>query len=144
AGEVYDLETEFPTGSAASPELAELVSIALLGTARRGLDGVHLDPAVAGVVPQRGGGDTAAKLLETAALQDLYLRGGRLPGTAPKPEPALDDPRPLLPRRSADRLGRLLREKSAFLPEWFAAAEPFDFRLPEVLCVQALSAASDP
>ncbi|NKX88393.1 SWIM zinc finger family protein [Nocardia coubleae] len=143
AGEVHDLETEFPTGSAASPELAELVSIALLGTARRGLDGVHLDPAVAGAVPQRGG-DTATKLLETAALQDLYLRGGRLPGTAPKPEPALDDPRPLLPRRSADRLSRLLREKSAFLPEWFAAAEPFDFRLPDVLCVQALSAASDP
>ncbi|KAF0846240.1 SWIM zinc finger family protein [Nocardia caishijiensis] len=143
AGETHDLDTDFPTDTAASPELAELVSVALLGTARRGLDGVHLDSAVADAVPQRGG-DPATKLLETAALQDLYLRGGRVPGTAPKPEPAVDDPRPLLPRRSADRLSRLLTEKSAFLPEWFAAAEPFDYRLPDVLCVQALSAASDP
>ncbi|MFD6268510.1 SWIM zinc finger family protein [Nocardia asteroides] len=142
AGEVTDLETEFPARAAHTPELAELVSVALLGTARRSADGVTLAPAVAAAVPQRSG-EPAVRLLDTAALQDLYLRGGRLPGSAPKPEPALDDPRPLLPRQAADRLSRMLADKSAFLPEWFAAAAPMDFRLPDVLCVQALTAASD-
>lgn len=143
AGAVSDLETEFPTETIPSPELAELVSVALLGTARRSVDSVQLPAAVATAVPRRSG-EPAVRLLETAALQDLYLRGGRLPGTAPKPEPAVDDPRRLLPRPAADRLSRLLADKSPFLPEWFAAAAPHDFRLPDVACVQALSvAASD-
>ncbi|MGW8653772.1 DUF5691 domain-containing protein [Nocardia salmonicida] len=142
AGEVHDLETEFPTETTPTPALAELVSVALLGTARRSADGVHLDSAVAAAVPQHAG-EPATRLLHTAALQDLYLRGGQLPRTAAKPEPAVDDPRPLLPRPAADRLSRLLADKSPFLTEWFASAEPFDFRLPDVLCVQALSAASD-
>ncbi|MEV4154623.1 DUF5691 domain-containing protein [Nocardia salmonicida] len=143
AGEVHDLETEFPTQTTPTPALAELVSVALLGTARRSADGVHLDSAVATAVPQHAG-EPATRLLHTAALQDLYLRGGQLPRTAAKPEPAVDDPRPLLPRPAADRLSRLLADKSPFLAEWFASAAPFDFRLPDVLCVQALSAASDP
>ncbi|MFC4375315.1 DUF5691 domain-containing protein [Nocardia halotolerans] len=142
SGEVIDLETEFPTHGVATPELADLVSVALLGTARRGVDSVHLASAVATAVPQRPG-EAATRLLDTAALQDLYLRGGRLPGTAAKPVPAPDDPRPLLPRRAADRLSHLLASKSPFLPEWFGAAADADFRLPAVLCVQALSAASD-
>ncbi|APE36602.1 hypothetical protein BOX37_24755 [Nocardia mangyaensis] len=143
AGEVSDLETEFPTVTVATPELAELVSVALLGTARRGIDNVHLPAAVETAVPQRSG-EPAVRLLETAALQDLYLRGGRLPGAAPKPEPAVDDPRRPLPRPAADRLSRLLSDKSPFLSEWFSAAAPFNFRLPDVSCVQALSvAASD-
>ncbi|MFD4352193.1 DUF5691 domain-containing protein [Nocardia sp. NPDC058518] len=142
AGEVSDLETEFPTETTPTPALAELVSVALLGTARRSADGVRLDSAVATAVPQHAG-EPATRLLHTAALQDLYLRGGQLPRTASKPEPAVDDPRPLLPRPAADRLSRLLADKSPFLTEWFAAAAPFDFRLPDVLCVQALSAASD-
>ncbi|MFD5174459.1 DUF5691 domain-containing protein [Nocardia sp. NPDC058379] len=142
AGEVTDLETEFPTQSAPTPELAELVSVALLGTARRSADGVQLADAVTAVVPQRSG-EPAVRLLDAAALQDLYLRGGRMPGTAPKPDPAPDDARPLLPRQAAERLSRLLAEKSAFLPEWFTAAAPFDYRLPDVLCVQALTAAAD-
>ncbi|MGW0325017.1 DUF5691 domain-containing protein [Nocardia sp. NPDC003183] len=142
AGEVSDLENEFPTETTPTPALAELVSVALLGTARRSADGVHLDSAVAAAVPQHAG-EPATRLLHTAALQDLYLRGGQLPRTAAKPEPAVDDPRPLLPRPAADRLSRLLADKSPFLTEWFTTATPFDFRLPDVLCVQALSAASD-
>ncbi|MFD3702649.1 DUF5691 domain-containing protein [Nocardia sp. NPDC058658] len=142
AGEVSDLETDFPTQTTPTPALAELVSVALLGTARRSADGVQLDAAVATAVPQHAG-EPATRLLHTAALQDLYVRGGQLPRTASKPEPAVDDPRPLLPRPAADRLSRLLADKSPFLPEWFTAAAPFDFRLPDVLCVQALSAASD-
>ncbi|WP_336085872.1 SWIM zinc finger family protein [Nocardia sp. SSK8] len=141
AGVVSDLETEFPTVTPATPALAELVSVALMGTARRGVDGIHLDSAVATALP-RHAGEPATRLLDTVALHDLYLRAGRLPGTAPKPAPALDDPRPLLPRLPAARLSRLLTEKSPFLPEWFATAAPFDFRLPDVLCVQALSAAA--
>ncbi|MFD3591927.1 DUF5691 domain-containing protein [Nocardia sp. NPDC058640] len=142
AGEVSDLETEFPTETTATPALAELVSVALLGTARRSADNIAVDSAVATAVPQHAG-EPATRLLHTAALQDLYLRGGQLPRTASKPQPAVDDPRPLLPRPAADRLSRLLAAKSPFLPEWFAAATPFDFRLPDVLCVQALAAASD-
>ncbi|MFD4456548.1 DUF5691 domain-containing protein [Nocardia sp. NPDC058480] len=142
AGEVSDLETEFPTEITPTPALAELVSVALLGTARRSADGIHLDAVVATAVPQHAG-EPATRLLHTAALQDLYLRGGQLPRAASKPEPAVDDPRRLLPRPAADRLSRLLADKSPFLSEWFAAATPFDFRLPDVLCVQALSAASD-
>jgi hypothetical protein len=142
AGGVSDLETEFPTETTPNPALAELVSVALLGTARRSADGVQLDSAVAAAVPKHAG-EPATRLLHTAALQDLYLRGGRLPRTAVKPEPAVDDPRPLLPRPAADRLSRLLTDKSPFLTEWFTAATPLDFRLPDVLCVQALSAASD-
>lgn len=140
-GQITDLETEFPTVTTTTPELAELVSVALMGTARRGVDGITLDSAVTTAVPQRAG-EPATRLLDTAALQDLYLRAGRLPGTAPRPAPAVDDPRPVLPRQAAARLSRLLADKSPFLPEWFAAAEPFDFRLPDVLCVQALSAAA--
>ncbi|MEV6222086.1 SWIM zinc finger family protein [Nocardia fluminea] len=142
AGEVSDLETEFPTETTPTPALAELVSVALLGTARRSADSVHLDAAVAAAVP-RHAGEPATRLLHTAALQDLYVRGGQLPRTAAKPEPAVDDPRPLLPRPAADRLSRLLADKSPFLAEWFTAAAPFGYRLPDVLCVQALAAASD-
>ncbi|MFC4125444.1 DUF5691 domain-containing protein [Nocardia rhizosphaerae] len=142
AGEAHDLETEFPTAVAPNPELAELVSVALLGTARRSADSAEVAAAVTSALPTRVG-EPAVRLLEAAAMQDLYLRGGLLPGTAPRPEPAADDPRRLLPRRAAARLHRLLAEKSAFLPEWFAAAAPFDFRLPDALCVQALGAASD-
>ncbi|TCJ99699.1 DUF5691 domain-containing protein [Nocardia alba] len=142
AGAVNELETEFPTEITPTPALADLVSVALLGTARRTADGVQLDAAVAAAVPQHAG-EPATRLLHTAALQDLYLRGGQLPHTAAKPEPAVDDPRPLLPRPAADRLSRLLTDKSPFLTEWFTAATPFDFRLPDVLCVQALSAAAD-
>lgn len=141
AGEVWDLETEFPTEPVATPELADLVSVALLGTARRSVDGLRLPEAVASAVPQRGA-EPAVRLLDTAALHDLYLRAGRMADTAPKPEPAMDDPRRLLPRAAADRLARLLADKSPFLPEWFAAAAPFDFRLPPVACVQALSVAA--
>ncbi|WP_278263313.1 SWIM zinc finger family protein [Nocardia sp. AG03] len=141
AGEVSDLETEFPRVTTATPALAELVSVALMGTARRGVDGLRLDAAVSTALPQHSG-EPATRLLDTAALQDLYLRAGRVPGAAAKPAPAQDDPRALLPSRAAARLSRLLTEKSPFLPEWFAAAAPSDFRLPDVLCVQALSAAA--
>ncbi|MGY1899665.1 DUF5691 domain-containing protein [Nocardia gipuzkoensis] len=143
AGEVTDLApTETfgldasrpPAGSSAS---ADLTSVALLGTARRSPDLTGLAPPIARAA-ERLPSDPALRLLESAALHDLFRRGGVAPATAAAPEPAADDPRPLLPRPAAARLARMLRERSAFLSEWFDAAAPHDYRAPDALCEQLL------
>ncbi|MFC8047133.1 SWIM zinc finger family protein [Nocardia sp. NPDC057353] len=118
------------------PETADLVSVALLGTAQRGLDSARLPAPVAGAVARIA--DPAAALLAAAALQDLLDRGGVRAGTAAPPAPAADDDRPLLPRAAAERLPKLLGSRSPFLPEWFAAAAPGDFRAPDALGVRLL------
>ncbi|MEU2176052.1 SWIM zinc finger family protein [Nocardia sp. NPDC019219] len=140
AGEVVDLaatETFGPEPDRPAPGNADLTSVALLGTARRAPDSAALPPPIAraaGRLPS----DPATRLLETAALHDLFTRGGVTPATAAAPEPAPDDPRPSLPRPAAARLARMLRERSAFLPEWFEAALPYDYRAPDALCEQLL------
>ncbi|WP_039800416.1 SWIM zinc finger family protein [Nocardia araoensis] len=141
-GEVIDLvhtesfvpEATHPPGPTGS---ANLTSVALLGTARRAPDVAALAPPIARAA-DRLPHDPALRLLEIAALQDLFTRGGVAPATAPAPEPAADDPRPSLPRPAAARLARMLRERSAFLPEWFDAARPHDYRAPDALCEQLL------
>ncbi|MGK8491950.1 DUF5691 domain-containing protein [Nocardia asiatica] len=142
AGEVTDLaSTEAfgleaprpPTGSSA----ADLTSVALLGTARRAPDLTALAPPIARAA-ERLPSDPASRLLEAAALHDLFRRGGVAPATAAAPEPAADDARPMLPRPAAARLARMLRERSAFLPEWFDAAAPHDYRAPDALCERLL------
>nr|WP_067652665.1 SWIM zinc finger family protein [Nocardia harenae] len=115
---------------------ADLVSVALLGTAQRGLDATRLPGPVADAVARIA--DPAAALLAAAALQDLLDRGGVRAGTAVLPEPAAADDRPLLPRAASDRLAKLLGRRSPFLPEWFAAASPHDFRAPDALGVRLL------
>ncbi|MGW5313345.1 DUF5691 domain-containing protein [Nocardia thailandica] len=140
-GSAYEVAGErLPAAPGARPEFADLVSVALLGTARRAPDHLGLDDAVAAAVPRAG--DPAVRVLTAAALQDLYLTGGALPGTAEPPEPAEDDPRPALPTPAAARLAALLTDKSAFLPEWLEAAAPFGYRLPAALLVPVLTAAA--
>ncbi|WP_280241857.1 DUF5691 domain-containing protein [Nocardia abscessus] len=143
AGEVTDLtptETfgrDAPRPPAGSSASADLTSVALLGTARRAPDLTALAPPIARAA-ERLPSDPALRLLESAALHDLFRRGGVAPATAAAPEPAADDPRPMLPRPAAARLAHMLRERSAFLPEWFDAAAPHDYRAPDALCEQLL------
>lgn len=126
------------TETAPAPD--DLTSVALLGTARRAPDPASL-PAPVAAVAARLTVDPPLTVLESAALREVYHRAGRLPGTATPPAPAPDDPRPLLPRRAAQRLSDMLRARSPFLPEWFAAAAPHDYRAPEALSAQLLEVA---
>ncbi|MEU0499978.1 SWIM zinc finger family protein [Nocardia sp. NPDC005998] len=138
AGEIVDIgSTEYATwGASNSPAASlseDLTSVALLGTARRALDTACLDAPVAAAAT-RLRSDPALVLLESAALRGAFARGGTSIARATVPEPAQDDARRLMPRAAAARLSRLLRDRSAFLPEWFAAATPFDYRAPDALC----------
>jgi hypothetical protein len=132
AGDIIDVGGDPIAGTAAELD-AGLTSVALLGTARRGVDPARLPGPVAAAAA-RGTGDPALMLLETAALQDLFMRGAVLPGRVPVPEPADDDARPMLPTAAATRLARLLTRGSPVLPEWFEAAAPHGFRAPGTLC----------
>ncbi|MGY4102341.1 DUF5691 domain-containing protein [Nocardia sp. R16R-3T] len=143
AGEIIDVGgVEFGTASnaPAAPVSEELTAVALLGTARRAADPARLEAPVAAAAT-RLRTDPAQSLLEFAALRGAFARGGVSVSTSTKPEPAADDPRRLLPRASASRLARMLRDRSAFLPEWFAAAAPFDYRAPDALCALLLEQA---
>ncbi|MEV4235895.1 MULTISPECIES: DUF5691 domain-containing protein [unclassified Nocardia] len=142
AGEVVDVgSAEFgPRGASNAPVSAELTSVALLGTARRAADPARLEAPVAAVAT-RLRTDPALLLLESAALRGAFARGGVSVSTAAEPEPAVDDARRLLPRAAASRLARLLRDRSPFLPEWFAGAAPFDYRAPDALCALLLEQA---
>ncbi|WP_406265251.1 SWIM zinc finger family protein [Nocardia sp. NBC_00881] len=142
AGEVIDLAPTDPVGRPSnSPAVpassADLTSVALLGTARRTPDLDRLAPPVARAAV-RLPTDPALRLLESAALQDIFARGAVMPATATAPEPAADDGRRLLPRPAAARLARMVQERSAFLPEWFDAAAPHDYRAPDALSVRLL------
>ncbi|MEV0245331.1 DUF5691 domain-containing protein [Nocardia sp. NPDC050712] len=140
SGEVLDLEPESARGAAAFGS-EHLTSVALLGTARRAVDIAQLQASV-GAVSGRLSGDPAALLLESVALHDAFTRGGALATTAELPAPAPDDSRRLLPAAAARRLATMLRERSVFLPEWFEAAAPRDFRAPEALSALLLEQAS--
>ncbi|WP_433200246.1 DUF5691 domain-containing protein [Nocardia sp. CA-107356] len=138
AGEIVDVgSAEYATreasNSPAAPLSEDLTSAALLGTARRALDPARLEAPVAAAAT-RLRTDPALVLLESAALRGAFARGGVSVAAATRPEPAEDDTRRLLPRAAAARLSRLLRDRSAFLPEWFSAATPFDYRAPDALC----------
>jgi hypothetical protein len=131
AGEVIDIGADTMGGNTAPAH--DLASVALLGTARRGLDPAGLPGPVAALAGRRHG-DPAAVLLETAALLDVFSRGGTVAGSGSVPEPAEDDERPLLPPLAAARLTRMLSEGSPFLDEWFEVAGPHSFRAPDALC----------
>ncbi|MFC9439049.1 SWIM zinc finger family protein [Nocardia sp. NPDC057030] len=147
AGEVIDLARLDPVGRSApnaraaqQAGAADLISVALLGTARRPPDLTGLAAPIAEAADLLPA-DPALRLLESAALHDVFTRGGVRAATATAPEPAEDDPRRLLPRIAAGRLARMLQEKSPFLPEWFTAATPYDYRAPDALCGQLLDQA---
>ncbi|MEU6583197.1 SWIM zinc finger family protein [Nocardia sp. NPDC046763] len=109
---------------------AELVSAALVGTARRQADLSGLASPVAAATTALTG-DRAAVLLESIALQDCFARGGVSATSAERSEVAADDDRRLLPVAAGARLTHMLADNSPFLDEWFALAGPRDFRAPD-------------
>ncbi|MBF6355198.1 SWIM zinc finger family protein [Nocardia higoensis] len=139
-----------PTRAADAPDMLtpsppdDLTTTALLGTAHRSLDSQRLPPPVAELVAELSG-DPPRVLLAAAALREAYDRAARTPETATPPAPAPDDPRRLLPGPAAVRLSDMLRVRSPFLPEWFEAALPHDYRAPDALCARLLETArADP
>ncbi|MEV0765558.1 DUF5691 domain-containing protein [Nocardia sp. NPDC050435] len=141
AGTVVDLEPQRMEAAAAPATGGHLTSVALLGTARRAVDLSALNPAV-GAVATRLSAEPARLLLESVALHEAFARAGVRAERAELPVPAADDPRRQLPVAAALRLAAMLRERSVFLPEWFEAAAPHDFRAPEAWCALLLEQAS--
>ncbi|MEV0340015.1 DUF5691 domain-containing protein [Nocardia sp. NPDC050713] len=142
-GEMTDLESEpalYRDSTAPSGATDDLISAALLGTARRTFDPARL-PAPVAAAATRLRTDPAFLLLESASLRDTFARGGIAPPKATVPPPAPDDDRAQLPRAAAVRLADMLRDRSRFLPEWFEAAAPHDFRAPDALAAQLLESA---
>ncbi len=130
-GEIIDVGAD-AVGAHNAPA-HELASVALVGTARSGSAPATLPEPVAATAG-RLRGDPAAVLLETAALLDVFARGGAVAGAGATDEPAEDDDRPLISSAAAARLARLLAERSPFLDEWFEVAGPRGMRAPETLC----------
>ncbi|MFF3483818.1 DUF5691 domain-containing protein [Streptomyces sp. NPDC002701] len=121
----------------------ELVTVALLGTARRAPTGV---PA---------GRDAPTALLDAAAVETVRRRAGMRPGrAAARLEPAAEDARPALPPAAARRLTMLLADRPGagsggrrgtapdlmeLLPQWLATANRHGYAAP----AQALPALLD-
>ncbi|SNY80631.1 hypothetical protein SAMN04244553_2202 [Nocardia amikacinitolerans] len=142
-GEIIDLASEpalYRDSPAPSGTTDDLISAALLGTARRTFDPARL-PAPVAAAAESLRADPAFLLLESATLRDTFARGGIVPKAATVPPPAPDDDRAQLPRAAAVRLADMLRDRSRFLPEWFAAVAPHDFRAPDALAAQLLESA---
>jgi len=139
AGDIVDVSAD-AIGGGNSVTAEELASVALLGTARRGADLAAL-PAPVVTAAGRLHGDPAAILLESAALLDVYARGGVVAAPGSPVEPAQDDDRPLLPPAAAARLSWMLSKSSPFLEEWFEVAAPARFRAPDALCSLLLAQA---
>ncbi|MEU1407407.1 DUF5691 domain-containing protein [Streptomyces sp. NPDC005728] len=129
-------------GQALTPSSWEdLVTTALLGTERR--------PS-ARSVPGR---EAPVALLDAAAVATVRRRAGLRAGPAARrPEPAPEDPRPVLPAAAARRLAMLLADRSGgggrrgsapdlmeLLPQWLAAANAHGYAAPP----QALPALLD-
>ncbi|MFB8008909.1 DUF5691 domain-containing protein [Nocardia sp. NPDC056000] len=165
-----------PSSTESQAGSAELVSAALIGTARRPANRDELaapvaalahrlgeqpdansaipprpgestsaahqfgeaDPAVhqaAGETSTSGGPgkESAAVLLESAALQDCFARGGVGALAVDLPAAADDDQRLRLSVAASARLAELLSTSSPFLDEWLAAAEERELRAPDAL-----------
>lgn len=134
--------TSTPVVAPASGTWEELVTAALLGTERR--------------IPPRGapGREAPVALLDAAAAETVRRRAGlRAARAAGRPEPAAEDPRPVLPAAAARRLALLLDDRPGtgggrrgaapdlmeLLPQWLAAANARGFAAPP----QALPALLD-
>ncbi|MEU6087512.1 DUF5691 domain-containing protein [Streptomyces sp. NPDC047085] len=117
----------------ASPSWEDLVTTALLGTDRR--------PPTAATA----GREAPVALLDAAAVAVVRRRAGLRAGpAAPRPEPAVEDPRPVLPDAAARRLAMLLTDRSGvgggrrgsspdlmeLLPQWLAAANAHGYAAP--------------
>lgn len=112
----------------------DLVSTALLGTAKRGL------PETAGVAsrPLADAGiehpDPAGRLLEQAAVLTIYRRAGVLPRRdVAVGESAPGETRPRVSDAAAQRLDGLLADRPGLLPEWLDLCAASGARVPEEL-----------
>lgn len=109
------------TLTSGSPELAELVSAALVGTDRKAAPG--------GPAP---GGDPALDLLARVSLALVPQRVGDVPapfdGALPAPMPA--DQRPPLPAAATVRLRSVIDSYTRYLPQWLSAARAGGYQLP--------------
>lgn len=134
AGEFHDVGPAADETASAVTATPEAASIALLGTARGAGTPPGLAHQVAAAVAALPDRDPAERLLETTAMEMAWTRGGCLPDHVEVPGgAAAADPRPVLPRPAADRLALLIESGPEFLPEWFAAARPYDYRAPDRL-----------
>ncbi|MGW1952487.1 DUF5691 domain-containing protein [Streptomyces sp. NPDC001920] len=123
-----------PVTSSAPDAWEELVTAALLGTDRR---------TPPGGAPGR---EAPVALLDAAALETVRRRAGLRPARAARrPQPAPEDPRPVLPPAAARRLAMLLADRPGtggggrrgtapdlmeLLPQWLAAANDRGFAPP--------------
>ncbi|MGA4540366.1 DUF5691 domain-containing protein [Uniformispora flossi] len=118
----------------------DLVSTALVGTAKRGVPEIEPGSALGAAAAAVGHTDPAERLLDLAALLVVHRRAGRLPGTgAGLPPRSAADPRPGVPDRARARLRVLLGSGTGerrtaiaeLLPEWLAEARARGCRAPE-------------
>ncbi|MFE9023106.1 DUF5691 domain-containing protein [Streptomyces sp. NPDC007808] len=123
-----------PVTSSAPDVWEELVTAALLGTDRR---------TPPGGAPGR---EAPVVLLDAAALETVRRRAGLRPARAARrPQPAPEDPRPVLPPAAARRLAMLLADRPGtggggrrgtapdlmeLLPQWLAAVNDRGFAPP--------------
>ncbi|MEU9171829.1 DUF5691 domain-containing protein [Streptomyces sp. NPDC048420] len=132
--------------SAPAPDAwEELVTSALLGTARRTPPGVTPGP------------EAPVALLDAAAVATVRRRAGLRPArAAQRPQPAAEDPRPPLPAAAARRLSLLLADRSGvggggrrgtapdlmeLLPQWLSTANARGYAPPPQLLPALLDAA---
>jgi hypothetical protein len=109
----------------------DLVTASLIGTERAVVPAVSLPGLPPGAEAAGGAGDSAAVLLDRAALATAARRAGRRPDHA-EPLPECDrDPRPAVSPAAGARLERMLRgEYPGLLAEWLAAAGARGLRPP--------------
>lgn len=116
----------------------DLVAAALLGTARRTPTFDTLEPVPRGVVEQLSTDDAAASLLEAAALERAYERGGVTSTTATPPTVCDDDPRYQLPAAAVARFRDLAAANSRIIDEWLVEALGRNYRAPDELVALVL------
>ena len=93
----------------------DLLSVALVGTSRRGVPHTPDLPDV----PGAGSDEDAVTLLDRAALAAVRRAAGYVPRTGVAPVPAApEDHRPEVGEAATDRLNRILEHKPELLPEW--------------------------
>ncbi|MFE6622215.1 DUF5691 domain-containing protein [Streptomyces sp. NPDC008086] len=133
-----------PVDAPAPDAWEELVTAALLGTDRR---------TPPGCAPGR---EAPVTLLDTAAVETVRRRAGLKPARAARrPDPAPEDPRPVLPPAAARRLAMLLADRPGagggrrgtapdlmeLLPQWLATANDRGFAPPPETLPALLDAA---
>lgn len=112
----------------------DLVSVALLGTARRAVPDPAASPLRSLADTAVGHSDPAGKLLDQAALLATYRCAGRSPVTGVSvPDPAPAETRPRVSSAAAHRLAEVLTDRPGLLTEWLTVCAEAGSRVPEEL-----------